>query len=205
MTYFYETASGHGLRHDPFKAIVGPRPIGWISTQDAEGRPNLAPYSFFNAVCDRPPMIAFSSSTRKDSLANVEATGEFVWNLATRALAERMNLTSAAVAHGVDEFALAGLATAPSRIVAPPRVAESPAALECKVSEIFRLRTIAGESVRQWLVVGQVLGVHIDPRYLAHGRFDTGAARPILRAGYLDDYAEVGPEAMFKMDRPPNP
>ena len=125
--HFYEPASGHGLPHDPFKAIVGPRPIGWVSTLSAGGVPNLAPYSFFNAVCETPPIVVFSSSGPKDSLANVEATGEFVWNMATRPLAEAMNATSAAVPLETDEFALAGLETAPSRLVAPPRVAASPA------------------------------------------------------------------------------
>ena len=127
--HFYDPAQGHGLKHDPFKAIVAPRPVGWISTQDREGRINLAPYSYFNAFCDRPPMVGFCSAGWKDSIANVEATGEFVWNLATRPLAEQMNLSSGAFPHEVDEMALAGLTPAPSRKVAPPRVAETPAAL----------------------------------------------------------------------------
>ena len=130
--YFYEPARGHGLPHDPFKAIVGPRPIGWFSTLDADGRVNLAPYSFYNALCDAPPIIGFSSSGRKHSLHNIEATGEFVANFVSRGLGAAMNLTSSEVPPGVDEMALAGLTPAPCRLVKPPRVAESPAALECK-------------------------------------------------------------------------
>ena len=121
--HFYEPAQGHGLPHDPFNAIVGPRPIGWVSTQGQDGSINLAPYSFFNAFCYTPPIIGFSSTGAKDSLRNARETGEFVWNLATRELAEAMNASCAPVPYGADEFALAGLEKAPSRLVAPPRVA----------------------------------------------------------------------------------
>src|SRR5262245_52108109 len=121
--HFYEPRHGHGLPHDPFKAIVAPRPIGWISTVDVDGRPNLAPYSFFNAFCESPPMVGFSSGGRKDSQRNAEATGEFVFNLATRRQAEAMNLTSAPLPVGVSEFDAAGLTALPSRLVRPPRVA----------------------------------------------------------------------------------
>ena len=202
-THFYEPAAGHGLSHDPFKAIVGLRPIGWVSTVDAEGRANLAPYSFFNAVADAPPMLAFSSSGWKDSVANCEATRAFVWNLATRPLAERMNESAAPLPHGASEFVRAGLTPAPSRIVAPPRVAESPASLECRVVGIHRLRDLAGAAIDNWLVIGQVVGVHIDRAFLTgDGLFDTFAARPILRAGYRADYAEIGHDAKFRMVRP---
>ncbi|HEX2009614.1 MAG TPA: flavin reductase family protein, partial [Roseateles sp.] len=126
--HFYEPRLGHGLPHDPFNAIVGPRPIGWIASRDPAGRLNLAPYSFFNAFCYTPPLIGFASTSRKDTLNNIEATGEFVWNLATRELAEAMNASCAAVPPEVDEFELAGLATAPSRVVGVPRVAASPVA-----------------------------------------------------------------------------
>lgn len=200
--HFYEPASGHGLPHDPFKAIVAPRPIGWVSTLSASGIPNLAPYSFFNAVGETPPMVVFSSSGPKDSLANVEATGEFVWNMATRALAEAMNATSAAVPPETDEFALAGLATAPSRLVAPPRVAASPAALECRLLQVVALRDLDGQPTSNRLVIGQVVGVHLDRAYLRDGLFDTGAARPVMRAGYRDEYVEATPETMFRMTRP---
>ncbi len=199
-TYFYEPASGHGLPHDPFKAIVAPRPIGWISTRDREGRANLAPYSFFAAFNSNPPIIGFSSEGYKDSVRNAEATGEFVANLATKALAAAMNRTSAAVEAGVDEMRLAGLAAAPCRLVAAPRVAASPAALECKLLQVLRLRDLEGRELSSHLVLGQVVGVHIDPRYLVDGRFDLVAAQPIMRAGYSDDYVEIG--RMFGMTRP---
>ena len=152
-SHFYEPAKGHNLPHDPFKAIVAPRPIGWISSQDAEGRLNLAPYSFFNAVCDRPPMVMFSSSGWKDSVANIKATGEFVCNLVTRPLAEKMNQTSATLPHGASEFDFAGLAAAPSRIVSPPRVAGAPAALECKLVEIIQLHDLSGARLEQYVTV----------------------------------------------------
>ncbi|MEH3108387.1 MAG: flavin reductase family protein [Sphingomonas fennica] len=200
--HFYEPAAGHGLPHDPFKAIVAPRPIGWISTMDGRGNANLAPYSFFNAVADNPPMIAFSSSLRKDSLTNAEETGVFGWNMATRALAGAMNATSAPLPHGEDEFAAAGLAKVPGRVTAVPLVADSPAALECRVTRIQRLADIDGVEIDQWLVIGQVVGVHIDRALLADGLFDTAAAGPILRAGYRDKYAAIDPDAMFAMNRP---
>jgi flavin reductase (DIM6/NTAB) family NADH-FMN oxidoreductase RutF len=201
-THFYEPSAGHRLPHDPFKAIVAPRPIGWISTVDPAGRPNLAPYSYFNAVCDVPPMILFSSNGQKDTLRNAQATGAFVWNLATRPLAGRMNSTSAPVGADVDEFALAGLTPAPSRLVAAPRVAESPAALECRVLQVIPLADLAGASADHWMVVGQVVGVHIDPAFLKDGLFDTAAARPILRAGYRGAYAGIDETSMFEMIRP---
>ena len=137
--YFYEPALGHGLAHDPFNAIVGPRPIGWVSTMGKDGSVNLAPYSFFNAFNYKPPIIGFSSTGTKHSLRNAQETGEFVWNLTTRALAAQMNETCATVAYGVDEFDLAGLEKAPSRLVAPPRVAASPVNFECKVADIVQL------------------------------------------------------------------
>lgn len=200
--HFYEPAAGHGLPHDPFKAIVAPRPIGWISTLDAAGVPNLAPYSYFNAVCDTPPLLVFASVGRKDSVVNAEATGEFVWNMATRALAEAMNASSAPVAPEVDEFALAGLAPAPCRIVRAPRVAAAPAAMECRVVEILRLKTVEGKPTDNWLTIGQVVGVHVAREFLRDGMFDTGAAHPIMRAGYRDAYVEATPETMFRMMRP---
>lgn len=197
--HFYEPALGHGLAHDPFKAIVAPRPVGWISTVDAQGRVNLAPYSFFNAVGDRPPMLAFSAG-RKDTLSNCESTGEFVWSLATRALAEAMNATSAPLPPGVDEMAQAGLEPAPSRLVRPPRVALSPAALECRVTRILPLETLDGGDAGYSLVIGQVVGVHIRAEHLRDGNFDTAGARPIARCGSWGDYAEV--DRLFQMGRP---
>ncbi len=197
---FYETANNdHGLPHNPFKAIVAPRPIGWISTADREGRTNLAPYSFFNAVCDRPPMVMFSSSGRKDSLKNIEATGEFVCNLASYDLREQMNRSSADFEHGISEFSEAGLAAAPSRLVKPPRVAEALAALECRCLQVIRPVDIHGRAADNWIVLGQVVGVHIDERAIVDGRFDVTFARPLSRLGYMD-YAVV--DAVFPMVRP---
>ena len=196
---FYEPRLGHGLPHDPFKAIVAPRPIGWISTLDTAGRPNLAPYSFFNAVHSRPPMLAFTSESMKHSAANAIATGEFVFNLCTRALFEAMNISSGALAEGASEFEAAGLATAPCRIVRAPRVAASPAALECRVVQSFRFHDMDGAPLEGWMIIGQVVGVHIDEACLRDGRFDTGAVQPLARCGYRD-YAAV--TEMFEALRP---
>ncbi|MFV0623642.1 flavin reductase family protein [Sphingomonas sp. ac-8] len=198
--HFYEPAAGHGLPHDPFNAIVAPRPIGWISTLGAEGRRNLAPYSFFNAFNYQPPLIGFASQGRKDSLANCEATGEFVWNLATRAQAEAMNASSAAT--DADEFALAGLDALPSRLVAPPRVAGSPVQFECKVTQIVRLETKEHRALDQWLVLGEAVGIHIDRALLEDGTYQTARARPIVRGGGPADYFEITEDALFRMRRP---
>jgi len=199
-THFYDPAKGHRLPHDPFKAIIAPRPIGWISTVDKDGRGNLAPYSFFNAFCSSPPIIGFSSEGFKDSVRNIGETGEFVFNLATKPLAEQMNLTGGAVPHGVDEMVLAGLTAAPCRVVRASRVAESPAALECRVLGITELKDLAGRPLQCFLITGQVVGVHIDMEYLtADGLFDTVAARPVGRCGYRADYAEVS--SLFEMHR----
>lgn len=199
-TYFYDPAAGHGLRHDPFKAIVAPRLIGWISSRSQDGVLNLAPYSFFGAFATFPAVIGFCSEGRKDSISNIEATGEFVWNLASRPLAEQMNRSSAPVAADVDEFALAGLTPSPGRNVAVPHVAEAPAALECKLLQIVRLNALDGTPMDNWLALGQVVGVHIRQEYLKDGLFDTHAAQPIMRAGYRADYAQIG--EMFQMVRP---
>jgi flavin reductase (DIM6/NTAB) family NADH-FMN oxidoreductase RutF len=198
--HFYEPRLGHGLPHDPFNAIVGPRPIGWISSHDVQGRLNLAPYSFFNAFNYTPPIIGFASTGWKDTVRNIEATGEFVWNLATRDLAEQMNASCAAVPPEVNEFELAGLATAPSRLVGVPRVAAAAVSFECRLSQLIRLQSAAGEPVDTWLVMGEVVGVHIDERLLVDGVYDTAAARPILRGGGPADYFELGER--FKMRRP---
>lgn len=198
--HFYEPRLGHGLPHDPFNAIVGPRPIGWISSRDAAGVLNLAPYSFFNAFNYTPPIIGFASTGWKDTVRNIEATGEFVWNLATRDLAEQMNASCAAVPPEVDEFALAGLATAPSRIVGVPRVAAALVSFECRLSQLIRLQSAAGAEVDTWLTLGEVVGVHIAEQLLVDGIYDTAAARPILRGGGPADYFELGER--FKMRRP---
>jgi flavin reductase (DIM6/NTAB) family NADH-FMN oxidoreductase RutF len=200
--HFYEPSKGHGLPHDPFNAIVGPRPIGWISSQDAQGKLNLAPYSFFNAFNYVPPIIGFCSIGRKDSLNNVEQTGEFVWNLATRGLAEQMNMSCAAVPADVNEFELANLTAEPSRIVSVPRVKETPVAFECKVTQIIQLRRADKENVPSWLIMGEVVAVHIAKRLLKEGIYDTAAGEPILRGGGPGDYFQVTPESLFTMYRP---
>ncbi len=198
--HFYEPRLGHGLPHDPFNAIVGPRPIGWISSQDSEGRLNLAPYSFFNAFNYTPPLIGFASVGAKDTLRNIEATGEFVWNLATRELAEQMNLSSAPLPTGLSEFERAGLATAPSTVIKVPRVAASPVAFECRRTQILRLQGADGAAVDTWLILGEVVGVHIASALLVGGIYDTAAARPVLRGGGAGDYFELG--ELFRMSRP---
>ena len=200
--HFYEPRLGHRLPHDPFNAIVAPRPIGWISTRSANGTLNLAPYSFFNAFNYTPPIIGFSSVGFKDTLRNVEQTREFVWNLVTRPLAERMNQTSASVPPEADEFALAGLTPAASRMVAAPRVQESLVAFECRCSQIVQLQGADGQAVPSWLVLGEVVGIHIDESLLVDGVFDTGRAEPVMRGGGPADYFSVGPEQRFKMRRP---
>ncbi len=200
--HFYEPEKGHGLPHDPFNAIIGPRPIGWISTHDGAGNFNLAPYSFFNAFAYKPPVIGFSSSGRKDTLRNAERTGEFVWNLATMALAGAMNASSATVAPQVSEFTLAGLTPVASRKVAAPRVGESPVAFECKVTQVVRLHDRHDTPLPNWVVFGEVVAAHVARHLLVDGIYDTAAAHPILRAGGVDAYVEVSPEKVFRMQRP---
>ena len=201
--HFYEPSQGHGLRHNPFKSIVAPRPIGWISTRSKAGVFNLAPYSYFNAFCDAPPIIGFASSAeKKDSLRNVRETGEFAFNLVTRALAEQMNATSATVGPEVSEFALAGLTPVASRIIAAPRVAESPVSFECKCTEILQLKSASGEKVPSWLVLGEVVAVHIDKALLRDGIYDTAAAQHLARGGGLADYFLVEESTMLRMTRP---
>lgn len=182
------------LPHDPFKAFVAPRPIGWVSTVGPGGEVNLAPYSFFNAVADRPPTVMFSSDGPKDSATFAETGGEFVWNLASYDLREQMNLTSKALPRGESEFAFGGLEMAPSRLVAPPRVAASPVAFECRVVK----RVEIGEA--NIVTFGQVVGFHVDERFIVDGIVDTAAMRPIARCGYRGDYAVV--TELFQMFRP---
>jgi flavin reductase (DIM6/NTAB) family NADH-FMN oxidoreductase RutF len=198
----YEPAQGHRLAHDPLNAIVAPRPIGWISTVSADGVRNLAPYSFFNLFNYIPPIIGFSSTGWKDSVANAEATGEFVWNLATRAQAEAMNASSAMVTPDIDEFALAGLETLPSRLVKPDRVASSPVQFECKLTQLIRLETKEGRAVDQWLVLGEAVAIHIDQAMLENGVYQTARPHPILRGGGPADYFEITEQALFRMRRP---
>lgn len=198
----YEPRLGHGLRHDPFNAIVGPRPIGWISTRSRAGALNLAPYSFFNAFNYVPPIVGFASIGRKDTLRNIEETGEFGWSLTTRALAEAMNQSCAAVPPEVDEFALAGLTPAPSRLIGAPCVQESPVHFECRCTQIVQLQGIDGQTVPTWLVLGEVVAVAIDKALLKDGVYDTAHAGHVVRGGGPADYFTIGPAQLFRMHRP---
>lgn len=200
--YFYEPSQGHGLPHDPLNAIIGPRPIGWIASLDGEGRQNLAPYSFFNCFNYRPPIIGFASSGWKDSVRNICETKEFVWNLTTRDLAERMNETSASIPHGEDEFARAGLTPVASRLVKAPRVAESPVNFECRLSQCIQLTTAEGAPLNSWLVLGEVVAIHIDESLLEDGIYQTAKAQPVLRAGGPTAYYTVTDAQRFDMRRP---
>jgi flavin reductase (DIM6/NTAB) family NADH-FMN oxidoreductase RutF len=202
-SYFYQPRAGHGLRHDPFNAIVAPRPIGWISTSDGSGIANLAPYSFFNALNYVPPIVAFSSIGRKDSLRNVEQTGEFVWNLVTRPLGFAMSMTSALVPPEIDEFGLANLTVQASRLVRAPRVAESPVAFECRATQILRLSAADGRELETWIVCGEVVGVHIARSLLTEGLYRTEAAEPVLRGGGPDTYFVVTESVRITIPRPP--
>ena len=199
--HFYEPSQGHGLAHNPFKAIVAPRPIGWISSCNEEGETNLAPYSFFNGLNDTPPMVMFSTTgERKDSVNNIEATGEFVVNFVGMHQARQMNETSAAVPNGVNEFTLTDLESIPSRLVKPPRVADAIAAMECKLCQVLPLTDHKGQPVKGWVTIGEVVGIHINQRFIKDGLFDITAARPIGRCGYRGDYVEVN--EVFEMIRP---
>jgi flavin reductase (DIM6/NTAB) family NADH-FMN oxidoreductase RutF len=198
---FYETgANAHGLKHDPFKAIVAPRPIGWIGTKAADGRRNLSPYSFFNAVSDRPKLVMFSSSGHKDSVTNIEETGVFTCSLASRHLASQMNASSVAVPHGVDEFDIAKLTAVAGRLVDAPYVGEAYAALECRMTQILRPVDVDGRESDNWVVFGQVVGIHISPEIIRDGLLDMAVARPLGRMGYMD-YSDGGAD-VFAMMRP---
>ncbi|HCH39570.1 MAG TPA: Asp/Glu/hydantoin racemase [Enterobacter sp.] len=202
--YFYQPSQGHGLPHDPLNAIVGPRPIGWIASCDPEGRPNLAPYSFFNCFNYHPPIIGFASTGWKDSVRNIVETGEFVWNLTTRELASAMNETSASLAHGEDEFLRAGLTKAESQLVKVPRVAESPVNFECRLSQCIQLTAASGAPVDTWLVLGEVVAVHIDESLLEEGIYQTAKAQPVLRAGGPSAYYGISEDQRFDLVRPDN-
>ncbi|MBW6527317.1 flavin reductase family protein [Sphingomonas sp. RHCKR7] len=200
--HFYEPAAGHGLRHDPLNAIVAPRPIGWISTVSRDGVRNLAPYSFFNLFNYKPPIVGFCSVGAKDSLANARDTGEFVWNLATRDLAEAMNASSVAAPPEADEFALAGLETLPAAKVRPPRVAASPVQFECVVTQLVQLEARGGDRLPSWLVLGEAVAIHLDRALLEDGVYQTARARPITRGGGPADYFEITAEQLFRLERP---
>ncbi len=196
---FYTADEPHGLPFDPFKAIIAPRPIGWIGSCDTEGHINLAPYSFFNAVASRPNMIAFSSEGLKHSARNVRDTGEFTFSLATLPLAQKMNLSSANLEEGRNEFDFAGLTMAPSQLVKPPYVGESPAALECKVVNFIQLEDLEGRTMDKYLIIGQVVATHIGDEFIRDGRFDAVRAQTIARCGY-NDYATV--DEQWELVRP---
>ena len=197
---FYDAIrNDHGFEYDPFKALVAPRPIGWISSLSAAGIANLAPYSYFNAVSENPHYVVFGSGAGKDTISNIEATGEYAVNLATYELREQMNTSSARVPPETDEFDLAHLGKAPCRMIRPPRVAQSPVCLECKLFSIVDLPDEQGR-VDNRMVIGRVIGIHIDDRFIENGRVDTAAMRPIARLGY-SEYATV--EGAWRMRRPP--
>ena len=198
---FYEPQSRDRtlFPHDPFKALVTPRPIGWISTLSAKGELNLAPYSYFNAFSSNPPIVGFSSEGEKDSSTFAMETGEFVWSMATWDLRDQMNASAASLPRGHSEFAHAKLDTAPSRLVRPPRVAASPAAFECRVTEVVKLKDVDGSDSGRRLVLGRVIGIHVDQRFVRQGRIDSAAMRPIARGGY-DEYSVV--DQVFSMPRP---
>ncbi|WAS99757.1 flavin reductase family protein [Rouxiella chamberiensis] len=201
--YFYEPAKGHGLPHDPLNAIVGPRPIGWIASRSAQGQRNLAPYSFFNCFNYRPPIIGFASSGWKDSVKNIVETGEFVWNLTTRSLAVKMNESSASLEHGRDEFEFAGLTPVQGSIVKADRVLESPVNFECKLSQCIQLQGAAGEKIDTWLVLGEVVAVHIARHLLnEEGVYQTALAEPVLRAGGPSAYYGISEALRFDLTRP---
>jgi flavin reductase (DIM6/NTAB) family NADH-FMN oxidoreductase RutF len=200
---FYTTDTNrHGLAHDPFKAIVAPRPIGWIGSKGRDRSLNLSPYSFFNAVSDRPKLVMFSSAGPKDSARNVEETGVFTANLVSRHIVEKMNHSSIAVPYGVNEFELAGLTARSGELVDAPYVAEAFAVLECRVTEILQPKGLDGETSENIMVIGQVVGIHIDETIIREGRLDMALARPVARMGYMD-YSE-GSE-VFEMMRPKAP
>lgn len=202
---FYRTDTNeHGLSHDPFKAIVAPRPIGWIGTRGRDGTINLSPYSFFNAVSDSPKLVMFASSgSSRDSLRNARETGMFTASLASRHIAEQMNASAASVDYGVDEFALAGLTPVPGILIDAPFVGEAFAALECRVTEIIEPRTLDGGRAETTIVLAQVVGIHLREEILRDGRVDMTIARPLGRMGYRD-YTDGGAD-VFEMVRPATP
>ncbi|AIR86893.1 MULTISPECIES: flavin reductase family protein [Pantoea] len=200
--YTYQPRSGHGLPHDPLNAIVGPRPIGWVSSLSASGQRNLAPYSFFNCFNYHPPIIGFASSGWKDSVRNISESKEFVWNLATRPLAEAMNESSASVPPEQDEFALAGLTPIAASHVNVSMVAESPVNFECRLTQLIRLQDVQGTELESWLVLGEVVAIHIDETLLEDGIYQTAKAQPILRAGGPSAYYGISEDLRFDLVRP---
>lgn len=197
--FYNADTKDHGLPHDPFKAIVAPRPIGWISSQDEQGRHNLAPYSFFNAVSDKPPIVMFSSDGMKDSAKNAKNTGVFACNVATYALKDAMNESSANLEHGVSEFVRAGLTPVPCKLIDAPMISEAGIVLECQTLEVKALTDRNGKEAAYTMVLGQVLGVHIADEFIIDGLLDITAVKPIARLGYRD-YAVIN--EVFQLTRP---
>lgn len=198
----FEPARGHGLKHNPMQAIIAPRPIGWISSISGAGHRNLAPYSFFNMLRGDPPLIGFSSGGRKDSLCNIEETGRFVWNLATRTLANAMNVSSSIVPRDVDEFELAGLTPVPSSFGAPAYVGESPVSFDCVLTQIIDLQDRNGRPSGSHLIIGEAVYVRIARNLIVDGIYDTLKSEPIMRGGGLSDYFHLTAEGYFRMGRP---
>lgn len=200
--HYDSVKNAHGLKHDPFKALIVPRPIGWITSVDDKGICNLAPYSFFNAVGDRPHYVMFSSSGIKDSARNAEATGEFTCSLATWDTRNEMNVSSAPIPPDQDEYPIAGLTAVASKFVKPPRVKESPAAFECKYWKTLELPDVnKADQTGHYVVIGQVVGIYINDAYIRDGMVDTAAMQPIARMGYMD-YAVVREDSRFTLNRP---
>jgi len=200
--HFYRPEDGHGLAHDPFNSIIAPRPIGWVSSISGRGQVNLAPYSFFNAFNYRPPIIGFSSIGFKDSVRNAQQSGEFCWNLVTRSQVEAMNQTSASVSSDTDEFELADLSKRASTIVAVPHVADCPVVMECRTTQVVQLQTARGQKCETWLVLGEVVGVHILETLIEDGVYQTVKAEPVMRGGGAADYFGLSEANRFQLARP---
>lgn len=198
--YSYQPRTGHGLPHDPLNAIIGPRPIGWISSRSRSGQDNLAPYSFFNCFNYQPPIIGFASSGWKDSVQNISENKVFVWNLATCPLAEAMNESSASVSS--NEFALAGLTPVAASHIDCSMVAESPVNFECRLTQLIRLQDAQGGELESWLVLGEAVAIHIDEALLEDGIYQTARAQPILRAGGPSAYYGISEAQRFDLVRP---
>lgn len=197
---FYDPRSeSHGLPHNPWLALVVPRPIGWISTVSAAGLSNLAPYSCFNSVSSSPPFVMFSSDGAKDSVTNAEETGYFCINIATYALREKMNRSSYPYPAGVDEFAESGLTKEPCRNIPCPRVAESPVSIECRLSQLVTLTPSTGKECTNRIAIGEVVGIHIADSVLRDGLVDVDLLQPLGRMGYRE---YTVPPRSFLMDRP---
>ncbi|MBS0925028.1 flavin reductase family protein [Providencia sp. JGM181] len=200
--YSYQPQQGHGLPHDPIPSLIGPRPIGWISTCDKQGNTNLAPYSFFNIFNYSPPILVFSSVGKKDSVTNAIETGEFVYNLATLELGQQVNSSSAMLPRGESEFDLTGLSTLPSTLITPPRIAQTPVSMECVVTEYQQLKRADGSLLDTWMVMGEVVMVHIDEATLEQGLYNSARQKPLMRAGGPADYYWIEEQQKLEMHRP---